>query len=249
MAESTLSLTYTDLQTAVGQFLGWGRDSTLWTTDRTAVIDECIQEGYRRFLHPKTGYRWRFLRPTTTIATVASDYDQDLPDDFGGIHGTFSYSSSDSTSHVIEVVSEEQIRLMRQGVTSTTGKPRYAAIRPKATDPTGGQRFEVLWFPTPDAAYTLTYSIDENMDKLSSTNLYPLGGMKHSSTLRAICLAVAEETMDDNIGVKAQIADSLLAASIAIDAKDGPQTLGYNGDHSSSATGVRLSKNATVTYT
>lgn len=69
MAESTLSLTYTDLMKEVNYFLGYGRVAT----DTDGVVDPLVQSGYRQFLYPppvggqKSSYQWRFLRPVDSI--------------------------------------------------------------------------------------------------------------------------------------------------------------------------------------
>lgn len=73
MAESALSLGYPDFALAVGRYLGYGSDYTLWAADQTAEVDEVVQAGYRKFLNPmpvpgdSVGHTWSFLSPRTTI--------------------------------------------------------------------------------------------------------------------------------------------------------------------------------------
>lgn len=77
MAESTLSIEYDDIQIEVGRFLGYKVDPTTWSADQVAEVDRFIQAGYRQFLYPsaiegiEAGYPWSFLKPTTTITTIA----------------------------------------------------------------------------------------------------------------------------------------------------------------------------------
>ena len=88
MAESTLTQTYTDLLQSVGHLLGYGRDSTAYSTNQTADCDAAVQKGYRWFLHPASipvgkdqspiVHDWSFLTPIATLSLTADDYDIDL---------------------------------------------------------------------------------------------------------------------------------------------------------------------------
>lgn len=77
MAESTLSISYTDIQLEVGRFLGYDPTVANWTAAQVSEVDRYIQAGYRQFLYPpavegvEAGYEWSFLKPTTTITTIA----------------------------------------------------------------------------------------------------------------------------------------------------------------------------------
>ena len=163
--------------------------------------------------------------------TISAQYMYDLPDDFGGIEGGFTYNTT-NLYNTIKIVSEKQIRDLRQGV-STTGYPKYAAIRPKAVDMTDGQRFEVMFYPDPDSSYTLSYAYTPMVDNIASGTPYPLGGMVHSETILASCLSVAEERLDDERGERYIDFMERLRASIDYDVRAfTPETLGYNGDNS-----------------
>ena len=83
MAESTLSIGYDGIQIEVGRFLGHDADKANWTAAEIAEVDRFIQAGYRQFLYPpaiegiEAGYEWSFLKPTTTIDTIESPWDDD----------------------------------------------------------------------------------------------------------------------------------------------------------------------------
>lgn len=64
MAEPTLSMDYSALQIAVGDFLGLGRDTTAWSTDNTNRVDEIMISGLREFY---SAHDWSFLKQNTTI--------------------------------------------------------------------------------------------------------------------------------------------------------------------------------------
>ena len=74
MSESTLSLGYPDLLQEVCIFLGYGADSTKWTTPQSDHADRYVQAGIRQFYYPPTldgvpTHDWTFLQPTGTIDT------------------------------------------------------------------------------------------------------------------------------------------------------------------------------------
>jgi len=71
MAESTLSLSYEDLQIEVGFFVGYGTDSTVWTTAQLALVDRVIKAGLRAFYFNPQGHEWTFLKPLYSISTAA----------------------------------------------------------------------------------------------------------------------------------------------------------------------------------
>lgn len=236
MAESTLSVQYSDLTRDVGIFLGYGSDSDDWSENETAEVDRVVQEGYRQFLYPpavegiQPGYEWSFLKPVTTITTTEDDGDQDLPDDFGRLVQGFTFPAGTGYVPILADVGEGKIREQRQ-LWDQTGRPKIAGIRIKAGTGTTGQRKEVMWYPTPDDAYTLTYRYEAFVGKLTSENCYPLGGMKHSSLLTESCLAVAESRINDEQGVHTDLFMRLLASSIIRDKNEGPKFYGNVGSH------------------
>jgi len=74
---ATMSLTYTNLQDAVAQFL-YGKAYSTLAAGPQGIVSTAVQNGYRQFLYPpavdgvEAGYQWSFLRPVTTLTTVAS---------------------------------------------------------------------------------------------------------------------------------------------------------------------------------
>lgn len=249
----TLSITYNELQQAVGRYLGYGRiygpdnGSAEW-----ADIEDCIKSGLRQFYAPppmeSNGglHHWSFLRPVTALSLVAGIADYDMPDDFGGLNGVMTYPDWAASKPVI-VGSESDIRTLRQ-LRPQTGKPTHAAIRPKASDGTAEQTFEMILWPTPDADIELTYRYYVLPRALSDTNPYPYGGAAHSETILESCLAIAEQRLNDQKSIHWEKFLQRLAASIQIDRKTaGADFLGYNADCSDNAVCLTNNRCDTVT--
>lgn len=244
MPESSLSLTYNDLAGEVGRFLGYGPGayfgSQAWTADQQAAIDGCVRSGLRQFYFPPpqegydSSYDWSFTKPVTNIALPTGGTTVALPDDFGGIEGDITLLSATSQiSWSVPLKNEEQVRQKYSELPNSTGRPVMAAVQPiRQTSGVQGQRFQLLVWPVADQAYTLQISYYVNADALTANCLYPLGGMAHAETILESCLAIAEERLDDSSGVHAAKFAQRLAASISMDRRLKPQTLGNNGDRS-----------------
>lgn len=229
--ESTLSLRYADLMNEVSHFLNMGDDYTALIAADSARVDRHVQFGVARVYNE---HDWSFLEPATTLTTVASTGNYDTPDDFGGtIYGDMTFAADSGAYYPVELVSEGQIIHNRQHSTST-GRPRFCAVRYKSSLGLSGQRHEILLDPIPDAVYTLTYVYPALKNKLTTNNPYPLGGMSHSQTFREACLASAQAGEDDEIGLHEGLYREALARSVARDNDiRTPATMGFNRDRGS----------------
>jgi len=239
MAEPTSTYSYGDLARIISRFLGYGYDLTTLSAEKTVDIDDIIQAGLNQFYFPppleqgRPPHRWSFLAPTYTLATVANDAAYDLPDNYGGMIGQDLTYGADESYHTVTIIPEPLLRRHQQGSTAT-GRPQYAAVRPKSHDATTGQRYEILFWPTPDAIYNLSFAYNVMLDKLSSANMYPLGGSVHKESILESCLKVAESRFEDNPGIHANLFLERLAASIGYDRASGHtvEYFGYAGDNS-----------------
>ena len=234
--ESNLSLTYQNLVDEVAQFLGYSTSNAT----QQSVIDSIVRSGLRQFYFPPPTdgasgvYDWSFLKPTATLNFASGASVIPLPDDFGGIEGQLTVSTSDSTVFwPVPIVGEGQVRQCYSAYPEATGRPAAAAIRPiKGTTPTAGQRFELYLHPTADAAYTLQVTYYILPDYLTGATPYAYGGAMHAETILESCLAIAEQRLDDASAVHSAKFQERLAASIGLDRRKKPQTLGYNRDRS-----------------
>jgi hypothetical protein len=183
------------LQRELGLYLDFGADFNTWNHEQSGMAGSCIDSGMKRFYFPpplandQERHRWSFLNPVRTLETIAADYDYNLPDDFSGALEGFTLNSNVR----VTLVKESELRAIKAKENASTGVPKFAAIRPKPIEGSSSQGWEVLLYPTPDQAYTLSYSYQVNPPALSETNPIPFGGTGHSETMLEACLAVAEE--------------------------------------------------------
>jgi len=238
--ESTLSLNLTSLRKELGWFWLGERTAANWTADEITQLDDMIASGLRNFYHtPPTqntpkGYKWSFMEPTTTLSLVANTADYTLSANFGGLIGEMTYSADDNRWFPIETTGEHRIRTLRQrDYSSISSDPKLAAVRPISSSGSNGQRFQLMLYPKPDTAYTLSYRYHALPNQLTAANPYPMGGAAHAETILESCLAIAESRMDNNAGIHAAAFQQRLAASIAFDTQmHTPEHMGYNGDGS-----------------
>ncbi|MHC4891454.1 MAG: phage adaptor protein [Planctomycetota bacterium] len=221
---ATLQLTFSELYNAVSKFLGTYGSSGPSGTDLTDAKD-AVHGGYRRFLN---AYNWSFLRPYQTLTTVSGTWIYELPSDFSGIIGTFQFSDDDAYPPLEE--RSVDIVMDSRTVNDSTTYPEIYAIRPGKYSKETGQTWEVLFYPAPDAAYTLNYRYNIMPEKLSDDNDLHIGGPEVSECLKAFCLAKAELEKDEVSGVQEGEAIKLLSEAITQDNFKRPKTLGYNSD-------------------
>ena len=239
-SESSLSLSLTSLRKEVGWYWLGERTSGNWSSDETDQIDEIIYSGLRQFYHPpavpgeRIGYKWSFLEPVTTLSTVDGTEDYTLPASFGGMLGPLTYAAADNRWYPVDLTGEYRIRILRQrDFNSLKSYPQAAAVRAKTSNGSDGQRFELLVWPKPDDAYTLSYKYHAIQAKLTTSNPYPLGGQMHAETILESCLAIAEQRMENQSGVHSQKFVERLTASVAHDKLyNTPERGGYNADRS-----------------
>jgi hypothetical protein len=222
MAESTLSISYTDFKRAVGHHLGYTRDESHWEGSEKDDVDESIRQGLRRVYWPilpgenQPIHQWSFLRPVLTVTLVINDFDYDLPDNFAGLISPLTLAAGSATEH-IEVIPEPMLRALK-AADDTAGTPRYAAVRPRDTGSNVGQRFELLFYPKPSAIGTVTYRAAILPQMLTDAAPYPLGGMQHAETFLASIIASAELFKNDPPDPSFERDfQTRLAASIAFD--------------------------------
>ncbi len=240
----SLILTWAELRSEIGFYLGHGRTSANWSDEEAATVNAVVNSGCRNFYFPKPlpgmikAHEWSFLRPIGTFAAVEDAYKYDLPSDFGGFDGGMIIDDSSSSRKPLRKTGITEIMRCQSENPTLTGVPAIFADGPKMTAGLMEQVFECWLYPTPNDAFTMKFRYRVNPKKLELSRPYPYGGAEHSETLLASCLAVAEKRVNDGVTFTHQN-DFMerLAASISQDQARQPDFYGYNGDRSGGRAG------------
>jgi len=247
---TTLAADYNRLRAEIGDMLGYGRSTQTWSFSQKETVDRHIENGLNWFYWPPQvpgddGFHtWSFLKPSTTIATVADQEDYDLGINVASVVGTFTYSSSDGYQDII-ITNENMIRSFRAANVVQTGIPTHAALRWKSDDATAENNLELMLWPKPDAVYTLGYRYEFRPSKISATNLYSMAGPEHAMTIMYACKASIENNPD---GPFTRLFIQHMAASLKRDKdRSTPEHWGYNGDGPNDHNTIDF-RTTTVTY-
>lgn len=176
-----------------------------------------------------------------TAAPAAVDGDNSryyLPDDFYGdlIH-PFTYGSNGPYKY-IQPTSEAMIRQYISGQGLTTGDPTMSATRAINTVPTtDGDRWEVIFWPSPAGTHTVTAMYKRFPNALSSGTDTSVAGFQHDETVLDAALAAAELQRGDVAGPKEQKYRDSLSRSKRLDGRTRPSRMGDFGDKSEDAIG------------
>ena len=236
MAESTLSVSFADIRTAVGDYLGIGMDPAGWTSADATRVAGIIKSGLARFYFNPIYSDWSFLKPVASLTTAASQEEYALPDDFGHLISTLTWSSPRNRPYV-NIIAEATYRQIKGESPLQIGQPRVACVIPvkmaASVSPNVpvGQRFKIALWPVPAGVYVFEYRYAVLPDAPSDM-LYPYGGASHGETILQSCLAVAEQrTNDSSSSNHQQLFERLLLGSIERDRNQAaPHVIGKNTD-------------------
>lgn len=159
-ADDNYGLAYITKQISIK--LGLGPNINILSQAQKQKIKEVYRSALRRIVNPplvpgeKFPHQWTWLKPVSELETVANQSTYALPANFATFEGPLTYKNENYLYREIKVTSELTLRKHIEASTGT-GTPEYAAVRFKETDQDGVQRYELLLWPVPGAAYTLQY--------------------------------------------------------------------------------------------
>jgi len=221
---ATLALTFSDLYDRVSKFLGTYGSSGPSGTNLTEA-KYIVNDAYAKFVSAR---EWTFLKPSLELTTMANQHIYELPEDFSSMLTNFQYDS-DKGFPDIEELGIDKIQSLRS--TNTWSRyPDVYALRPQKHDNAVGQRWEVVFYPTPDTTYTLHYRCRLFAPKLENDVDIPIGGVEHAQLIRQMAIAEAELSKDKTMGPQAAEASRMLGVAITEDSTRSPHSLGYNGN-------------------
>jgi len=234
---STLALQKSDYESEVADFMGWGRGTNggdeAWTDDKVTKIQADVKSGLRRFYF--CGHPWSFLKPFAQITLPSGTTSTQLPDDFGGVDGGTKATLANTNLLFLRwlpFTGPGRVVQAQAELPSSVGIVRMIAIRPvKAMAPGKMQTEELIYFPTTDNDYTLSfpYFVTPNY-LLDVTQPFAYGGVEHHETILESCLGIAEARRDNLVGPHSIEFQRLLELSKQIDRRRQPTNLGPNRD-------------------
>jgi hypothetical protein len=238
MAESTLTAAFTDLQSSVGFFLGYGRNSENWTSRQSDNIAAVLKAGLRQFYY--CAYDWSFLKPWADIPLHQGENIAALPDDYGAMDGpvTVSVLGQSSFYSPLSLGDAHAVYEREKRLPDTQGIPLVICEEViRGTDAVNGQRMRLRVWPSADSDYILTFPYRILPDALSGAMPYAYGGGQHAETLLQSCKAAAERDIDsvgagDPKAVHQPEFARMLEQSKAMDRRTKAQTVGPMLDHS-----------------
>ena len=153
-----------------------------------------------------------------------------LPADFGSMHSKYLTYPSETGFIPVERTSAQDIRERNQQ-SSQTNQPWLYATEWEPQTPGLSQRQRLFFYPTPDQAYTFSYSYAVIAGRLSKTNPYPLGGPRMSQVMVEACKAVGEAKKNGSRGDQWNIFREALGDAISLDASSNTErTVGLMRD-------------------
>lgn len=228
MAESSLSLTFSDLYSEVSDFMGTGLSPS---GDNAIRAKKYVNAGYRTWLAGtipgEPAHHWSFLQVTTTLTLVANQYYVALPDDFGILRGRPKFFIGQALSGGLDERTAEEIFDLRSSQNGVVGTPRlFAIINASPASASVSERKRMVFSPSPLSAYQLVISYRRLPGALVNDTDVPLGAQLHSDAILEACLAAAEQRSDDTQNLHTKQFLLKLAQAIELDRANAPKRLG-----------------------
>lgn len=158
-----------------------------------------------------------------------------LPDLFGGFRGDlFLDQSSSSLGQVVQRADKKELLgYQKSGIADFAAQPARFAVFTQDQTGAAGQRWLITFWPTADAAYTLSGFYTINPYQLTSALPYPMGGLPLSECLREAVLGAVEIEFMGAAGIHTQMFQRRLQAAISYDRQmSNPGIIGRNLDYS-----------------
>lgn len=179
------------------------------------------------------------LNDLTVTNAVGSTYSlarptYDMPEGFdGSFDGDIHYKTDQNNLWApIKVTSATVLRAKKQTYREND-RPLYASTQPKSLDATVGQRWQITFWPSPNAEWTLYGRYKLRPQPIDGTNEYPHGGTAMSEVYLESCLAVAEKRFVEDTKIHQEEYSRLIKQAIDNDADSfSADYLGYNRDRS-----------------
>lgn len=184
------------------------------TSDQKTIAKAVVNRGYRELV---TKADWTCLHPPATLSiTTGSTGDFDLPAGFAYMESGPIFHAADSG--LLSVKQSTPGEILAKRAQGTSGSyPLLWAIRAKTFTNTTGQRWQLMTWPTPGVAVTVTYQFKSDPADMSNDAEYPVGGLAFNLAVRAFALKHAEFDKSQADGPRARQAQEALLSALLED--------------------------------
>lgn len=159
-----------------------------------------------------------------TITIPATDTYR-LPDNFGEIVSGKMWFTADQGRDRMWAVERDIDQLYQMRSDEITGIPAFFGID-QVVNASGQQRYDMVIYPQPDQAYTLSYRYRVQPDVITSGSPYAYGPVWFADVLMEAVRAEAEFEFEREYGQMKVSFDKKIAAAVVRDLRSGPKTLG-----------------------
>lgn len=201
----SLQADYTSIKREIGRFADSGRVEADWDDTQQLDLEDVLVRGQRRFymeaVNANSGERhfWSFLEEDFAIDLQQGQYLYPLPPRFSRVKDDFVFDNGSERFPLSHVRDDKRLRALIASE-GKTGQPRSYSVRNRQSAPGDRSLKEVILYPIPNEAVTITARVEIEPEPISEDNPYPRGGATHSETITEACLAAAEELMFPEAG-------------------------------------------------
>lgn len=232
---ASLELDFSAVWQKVAEFLGIVSIGTAPTGTDLTTVQDITYRAYRQFLNPvnpRTGrsHIWSFLKQNYTISVNSDNWRIVLPPNFDRLWMNFKHDLSSGYPPLVKVTKDFILEQRAKGDTSSY--PTHFAIVAGKFDSVAGQFQEVWFWPAPQSSYVLHCTYIIQPPKPSATTDHFVGGMKAAEAILELALSVAEQQLDDVVGIHTQLAMPMIQKMIEADTADVADGIGRNLDPS-----------------
>jgi hypothetical protein len=215
---------YTTLRNRVGHYL-FGVEGG-YSSEQMTRIKYCISDGLNRVY---SIHDWSFFRPLATVTTVLGQPEVSMPSAFADVSGDSDlvYLPGDDEWYPSVKIRHDSVIRKLQSSNPENGRPAFYSVRTTLFDPDVGSRKSIVFYPTPDAVYTLKAPMILRPVEINSENPYPVGGSVLGHVILEACLASAEHNYEEREHVHEKRFQELISIAIQRDQeRSSPTSLG-----------------------
>lgn len=231
--DSTLRTNFTQLQSNLGHWLGFGRGALYsepaWDAYTQRSLDQYTEMGTARVYQ---AYKyWSFLCPVASLTLLSGTSTLELPLDWSGHNGDCLCvpTTGNSRQRVLYFTNSGAVRAAAAAYPSMTGIPEMMCEEPlRGTVIDSPQKNQLRWYPLADQNYTCQVAYYLVPAATEGKLPYLYGGAELSNLFLLSCMEMAGVLAYGTVGNVGMSYQKELATQIQNDQRHKPTDLGLN---------------------